>query len=454
MQKYKIRLLKIILAVVVIAASAYCPGWKNLSGETISAAGVLVAALWLWSSEALPMSVSIICIIGIAVAEGLLKPIDAVMNFDWRTALFVVASSGITAAMAISTIPQRMTKWLLRLSGDKAGIFVLGFGLLVAVCSSIMSSLATCALFAGMVDELLGKKKNSIRRCLMLVIPACAGIGGFMTPAGTPANLLVLAMLKEQGITMRFWQWCAIGIPTGLITTLLFICSAVLIIRPNLKDLNLTLPPLTKIQRKKDHATIGIVLFILIGWIATSWIREIELWHIACAGVFVMLVPPFGILNFSLLKKYIHWDLVITMGTVGIAMGAITNSGLTNWICQHMVASLSSLRPAFILMVVSMEICCIRAFIPTTTGVVMLLGPILIELAAVTGQSVPVLLMLMSFWTACALLLVYTEPIYLLTWQRKDYSALDLLKIGAVPSLIMATFGCRFIQELTALIVN
>lgn len=452
MEKNKIQWLKLIPAIVIIAASAYCPGVKDLTGEAISAAGVLAAALWLWSSEALPMSVSIICIIGVVTAEGLLKPMDVVTHFDWKTALFVVASAGITAAMAISTIPQRMTKWLLKLSRDKAGTFVLGFGLLVAACSSVMSSLATCALFAGMVDELLGRQKNSLRRCLMLVIPACAGIGGFMTPAGTPANLLVLSMLKEQGITMYFWQWCVIGIPAGLITALLFICSAVLIIRPSLMELNLTLPPLTKLQRKKDRATIGIILLILVGWMATSWIREIELWHVACAGVFVMLLPPVGILNFNLLRKYIHWDLVITMGTVGIAMGAIANSGLTNWICQHMVISLSNLQPELMLIVVSIEICCIRAFIPTTTGVVMLLGPILIEIAAATGQSVSVLLMVMSFWTACALLLVYTEPIYLLRWQRKDYSAVDLFKSGTIPSLTMATFGCWFIQKLTMLV--
>lgn len=398
------------------------------------------------------MSVSIICIIGVVMAEGLLRPMDALMRFDWRTALFVIASSGITAAMAISTIPQRMTKWLLKLSRNRAGLFVLGFGLLVATCSSVMSSLATCALFAGMVDELLRAGKTSLRRCLMLVIPACAGIGGFMTPAGTPANLLVLSILKEQGITMRFWQWCVIGIPAGLLTALLFIGSAVLTLRPSLEELNLTAPPLTKQQRKKDRATIGIVLLILAGWMATSWIRGIELWHIACAGVLVMLLPPVGILDLGLLRKHIHWDLVITMGTVGIAMGAIANSGLTNWVCQHMVISLSSLQPEWMLIVVSIEICCIRALIPTTTGVVMLLGPLLIELAAATGQSLSVLLMVMSFWTACALLLVYTEPIYLLTWQRKDYSAADLLKIGAIPSLLMATLGCRFIQMLTILV--
>lgn len=454
MKKLKIPWLKLIPAIIILAVSACCPAWNGLSEKAIRAAGVLLAALWLWSSEALPMSISIVCMIVVVIVEGLLKPVDAIMNFDWKTALFVISSSGITAAMTLSTIPQRVTKWLIKFSDDKAGIFVLGFGLLVAVCSSIMSSLATCALFAGMIDTLLGEKKNSLRRCLMLIIPACAGIGGFMTPAGTPANLLILSMLEDKGITLHFWQWCVIGIPAGLITALLFICSVILIMHPNLKELNVVMPSLTKNQRKKDCVTIGIVLLILAGWIMTSWVHQIELWHVACAGIFLMLMPPVRILNFKIVQKYIHWDLVITMGTVGIVMGAITNSGLMSWLCQRMVMPLSNLQPEWVLIVVSMEICCIRAFIPTTTGAVMLLGPLLIELAAVTEQSVAVLLMILSFWTASALLLVYTEPIYLLTWQRRDYSALDLLKVGAIPSLIMATLGCWFIYGLTLIVVR
>lgn len=61
--------------------------------------------------------------------------------------------------------------------------------------------------------------------------------------------------------------------------------------------------------------------------------------------------------------------------------------------------------------------------------------------------------MLLAYWTACALLLVYTKPIYLLTWQHRDYSPLDLLRIGACPSLLMAILGTPLIRALTLLVV-
>ena len=64
------------------------------------------------------------------------------------------------------------------------------------------------------------------------------------------------------------------------------------------------------------------------------------------------------------------------------------------------------------------------------------------------------LLMLLAFWTASAMLVVYTEPIYLLTWERKDYSALDLLRTGALPSLLMAMPGSFLLQALTLAVLG
>lgn len=47
MEKKRGQWLKLIPAIVMIAVSACCPRMKGLTGEAISAAGVLGAALWL-----------------------------------------------------------------------------------------------------------------------------------------------------------------------------------------------------------------------------------------------------------------------------------------------------------------------------------------------------------------------------------------------------------------------
>jgi sodium-dependent dicarboxylate transporter 2/3/5 len=301
---------------------------------------------------------------------------------------------------------------------------------------------------------MLGKKKTLLRRCMMLVIPACAGIGGFMTPAGTPANLLLLRLLEETGTPVTFLQWSLIGVPVGLLTAFLFTGSALLILRPTVKELTGSVGNETGSSPRRDALTAGIILLILGGWIASGWLPWLKLWHVACAGAMVMLLPGVRLLTLHALKSRINWDLVVTMATVGALMGAVSDSGLMVWIAQRLITPLSALPGWLLLPAISLAVCCIRAFIPTTTGAVTLLAPLLTGLAAAAGLPAHVLLMLLAFWTASAMLMVYTEPIFLLTWERKDYSALDLLRTGALPSLLMSMPGSFLLQALTLAVLG
>ena len=70
-----------------------------------------------------------------------------------------------------------------------------------------------------------------------------------------------------------------------------------------------------------------------------------------------------------------------------------------------------------ILISVSLVICVIRAFIPTTTAVVALIAPMLVGIAYITTLEFAPMLMVVAFWAATALLLVHTEPIYLITYK-------------------------------------
>lgn len=457
------RSLKLLCAGLLVLVSLLLPEMGGLTRAELRSAGLLLASLLLWITEAMPMSLSILLMTVAAMLLGLTTPADALARLDEGTALFVLASSGVTAAIALSGIPRRVTGWLLRISMNardgsvRAGRFVMGFGLLVALCSSIMSSLATCALFAGLVNGMLGKKKTLLRRCMMLVIPACAGIGGFMTPAGTPANLLLLRLLEETGTPVTFLQWSLIGVPVGLLTVSLFTGSALLMLRPAAKELQ-ALADGAKAEaagsQRRDALTAGLILLILGGWIASAWVPWLKLWHVACAGVAVMLLPGVRLLTFRELKGRINWDLVITMATVGILMGAASDSGLMAWIAQRLITPLSALPGWLLLPGIALAVCCLRAFIPTTTGAVTLLAPLLTGLAAAAGTPAHVLLMLLAFWTASAMLVVYTEPIFLLTWSQRDYSALDLLRVGVLPSLLMALPGSFLLQALTLAVLG
>lgn len=428
---------------------ACLPEGHGLTRPMLTAAGVLLASLWLWFSEALPMSISILVMIGVSVLFRLLSVEEAAQRLDINTALFILFSAAITAAVSLSSIPQRLTRWILRCSHGRSNTFIIGFGMIVTLCSSIMSSLATCAMFASLVNSMLGSRRTNLKRCLMMIIPACAGIGGFITPAGTPANLLLLSLLEKNHTPLTFAKWCVIGLPAGLIASLLFLLSILLLFRPSVDDLQQTGSECpSAASSRRDRLTFLVICFILAGWFFSSWIPGLQLWHVAGLGVAAMLLPGAALLKMRDLAHHIHWDLVITMGTIGILMGAVSDSGLTAWLSERLLSPFAKLPILIMLPCLSLLLCLIRTLVPTTTGMVTLLAPVLLDFAALTGQHPGSLLMLLGFWTASALLVVWTEPIYLLTWTRRDYSARDLFKAGSIPSLLMAFLGVWLIRAL------
>ena len=175
----------------------------------LRAVGVLAACLILWITEALPISVSSLLMIALLPFLGMMRFEDAISNFGVNTALFIMASSGITIALSEGAVPKYLTNLIMKRCGKHPKLLIVGTALTVALFSAFVSSLATCALFTALVVSAL--KGSGIRpgqtrlgKALVLVIPACAGIGGFMSPAGTPANILVMDLLQQQGIAITF----------------------------------------------------------------------------------------------------------------------------------------------------------------------------------------------------------------------------------------------------------
>lgn len=428
----------LILAALCIAVFALVPSIGSLSGKAVSAIGILLAALILWITEALPMSITTLLMFCLLSVEGIMPYQEAMASAGTGTMMFIMASSGITVAMANSTLPQRMTSGLLKRFGNHAGLLVISLGLLITLCSAFMSSLATCALFMCIINTMFPKGSGNMRRCMMLAIPACAGIGGFMSPAGTPANMILLDYLSQNGITLSFAQWCGIGFPIGMIASLVFLTSALLFFHP-------AVPGISQGQADqpftcKDRMTAVIITLVIAGWFASSWVTWLSIGEVAILGLVLMFLPFVGLLDWKSFSRGVNWDLVITMGTVSVLMAGISRTGLIEHIANALIRPLIDFPPFLLLCTISLIICLIRAFIPTTTAVVTLLAPMLISVAQTTGQDIAVLLMLLAFWTASALLLVYTEPIFLITYQLKDYKAGDLLKVGIIPSVLLSVF--------------
>ena len=86
----------------------------------LRAVGVLGACLILWISEAMPISLSSLMMICLLPFLGLMSFNDALSNFGVNTALFIMASSGITIALSDGAIPKFLTNLMMKKLGGKA----------------------------------------------------------------------------------------------------------------------------------------------------------------------------------------------------------------------------------------------------------------------------------------------------------------------------------------------
>lgn len=433
---------KILIPAALIIMSVGIGFTQIPAKEPVRGACLLLSALALWITEAFPMSITtmfMICVLGI---ERILPFDEAIVGMSVNTSLFIMASSGITIAVGRSRIPRLLTRAVVRAANASPKKMVLGIGFLVSICSAFMSSLATCALFYGIVLPMLkdqGRRpgESNLGKCLMITIPACAGMGGFMSPAGTPANILLIDILKSHGVSVSFGKWCAVGFPVGLFAVGIFTVSLVLFIPP--EALNVGSAPMAHGElSRNDGLTAVIVSATILLWFLSGWTDALDTTMIAVIGLFVMFLPGVDLLNWEQFSSGVNWDLVLTMGTVSVLMTGIARTGLMNIVSAAVLRRVCGSPVTVALIVLSITVCLIRSFVPTTTAVVALLAPMLIEASFSLNVSVECLLFMLAFWTASALLVAYTEPIYLITYGSGYYGGGDLLAVGTIPCLILS----------------
>ena len=446
----------IVLAAFIVLGSVLVSKVAFNDSLQIRAIGLLISGLILWISEALPMSIATLTLVFLMPFLGLMDYNDIIENFGLGTSLFIMASSGITVAIASSNIPNNITAFVFKKSQNHPRLLVFTLGMAITIFSGFVSSLATCTLFASLVTTTLKKadikpQESNLGKALMLIIPACAGIGGFISPAGTPANILVIEILKTNGIDISFGKWFLIGAPISLLMSTIFLLSVIIVVKPEkIQLLSDSIP--TKLE-KKDFTILSVIVFVVLGWFMSSIMPILTTTGVAILGLSVLFVPKLDILNLRNFRRGVNWDLVFTMGSVSVLMTGISETGIITEFVESIFSSIMGAPDILILISVSLVICVIRAFIPTTTAVVALIAPMLVGIAYITTLEFAPMLMVVAFWAATALLLVHTEPIYLITYKDGFYKQKDLLYTGIIPSLLGGTVITVMIYYLTSYLI-
>lgn len=424
------------LAAAILIGMFFVPEAAGLTGTGIRALGIMIALIVLLVTETFPIGVS--CILGIAllVLFGVSPTVGAALSgYTSHVLFFVLVSFGISQAIVKVPLSRRLLRFLIHLFGYESKRILLAIMLCAGLVSSIMSNVATTAVFITIVEGILGAYDNGADRkksgkAFMIGLPIAGMVGGIMTPAGSPINLLALDFLAQAGIQITFVQWMVIGIPIGIVGLLLswFIISRVFCPAPlgagrmatYLESLNIP-----KHFDAQERYVFILISGIFVLWVLSSWIPVLNITIVGIVGFTLLFLPGFSILTWGEFCSEVSWAAFFLIGTMMSMGNALTQSGVSDWLVGTVFPSSMAMPTPIILLVFSLIFFALLLPIPLGPVLISMLGGPLTALAISWGISPALLILALAICASCCFILPL-DTVPLLTYVKGYYKMQEM----------------------------
>jgi sodium-dependent dicarboxylate transporter 2/3/5 len=177
------------------------------------AAGLVLATLILWITEAAPLGITGLLIPVGAAFTGLLRWNEALAAWGDPILFLFLGAFLLARALDKSGAFEFLlrARWASRLHGSSG----VSLALLVMVVSGAVSTLQSNTAVAAMMLPVVLVLARRVRApaLVLLALSYGATFGGMATPVGTPPNFIGYAKMKEMDPAVSFISWMKVGIP-------------------------------------------------------------------------------------------------------------------------------------------------------------------------------------------------------------------------------------------------
>jgi sodium-dependent dicarboxylate transporter 2/3/5 len=421
----------------IVAAGAvifFLPEPEGLSVLGKRTLVVLVVAAGAFVTDALPVPGVALLIPLLLVVFQIDTPDGVASSMMSDSVLFILGSLMIATVLIKHGVDKRIASFILARTGTST--FRVSFGIIAAcaLLSSFMSDHMVAAVMLpvgiALVESAREESSPSLGKLIMFCIAYGCAIGGMGTPSGGARNAVVLGYLHQLfGVQIGYGQWAAAAFPIVLVNIPVTAVILTRIFKPEVEDLG---KALQGFRRKGSQAApmkreekISIVVFavIVVLWILVG--TRFGLGMIALFGAVLYLLC--GVVEWAEYQRGVAWGVVLLYSgaiSLGIAM---MNTGAARFLAEEFLSLLSSLglhsgqsftaSVAFLTMTMTQTM--------SDGATVAVLGPINLNLAALSGVSV----VQVGLATACSAAYAY------------------VLVIGTPPNAIVSSSGYVFPRD-------
>ena len=458
----------IVVAAVVLMLGVHglpSPGPLERSGDIIALTtdgkaclAILVFAITLWVTEAVPFAVTSLFVLVLIPALGI-ADYETVVRAGFGNPLitFFIGVLFLSAGFTRSGLGTRLVLLVLLTVGTRTDRVLLGFLVVGALLSMWITDMAVAALLlplgVGVLrDAGLKPRESNFGRALMIACAYGPLIGGIGTPAGTGANLAALGYLRElAGIEISFVRWMAYGIPAVLLMLPVGWWILLRAFPPEIERLPFNDDEIARRLRvlgpanRVEIQTLVIFALTITTWLVTPFVSEFTggrvdppIQAVALLGGLLLFLPGIQVLSWNEAQGDIDWGGVVLI-VAGLSLGVMVfDTGAARWLAQVMLGRLTLVPVLAQPFVIVMAVALLHLLFSSNTVTGTIIMPILIALAQDLGLDIWSVAAPAAFTSSLAFILVTESPTNVLPYSAGYFSIRDMAKVGVVMTVAAA----------------
>ena len=426
-----------------------------------------VVAVILFVTEPVPLpTVALLIIVGQVLLLGI-ESTTVAKTLMTDSVLFIMGSLMLAVAVVKQKLDIRIAWLIVRMTGTKTTRICFGISLVSGVLASFVGEHTVAAMMLPVGITLITltsddpKQGRRLAAVLLFSISYGCSVAGIGTPSGGARNAIMIGYWKEffydptdpetRKFLIDYVTWIAYAYPVFLIQLPFVTLILTWTFKPEYKSLSRAVAKLRQQivlqgpMKPADWLSILIFSLILLGWIFLS--SETGLGTIAVLGAALFLIA--GLVQWEDINSGVNWG-VILLYAAAISLGVqMKDTGAAQWIAASFLNLMTPLGAdqGIGLWAAVSALTTVVTNTMSNGAAVAVLGPIVLKMATVAGESPIVLGFITAISSAFAYLTVVGTPACTIVYASGYLKTTDFLVVGwrmVVMSTILMMLAASF----------
>ncbi|MBZ0216902.1 MAG: DASS family sodium-coupled anion symporter, partial [Fimbriimonadaceae bacterium] len=422
----------------------------GLSREGMIVLSMTVAATIMFVTEPVPLpTVALLIICGEVILLGL-DSTTVAKSLMTDSVLFIMGSLMIAVAVVKQKLDQRIAWLIVRITGTRTTNICFGVSLVSGLLASFVGEHTVAAMMLPVgitLITLTSEDRQAVRGLAAVVLFSISygcSVAGIGTPSGGARNAIMIGYWKEffydptnpetREFLVDYLKWMAYAYPLFLMQLPLVTAVLIFTFKPEHKDLSRavarlrirveTLGPMTPAN------WMAIILFCvtLYSWIFLS--SELGMGIVAILGAAAFLIS--GLVRWDDVNSGVNWGVVL-LYAAAISLGLqMKQTGAAIWVAENSMGMLAAIgADSGIALWTAVSVLTTAVTNTMSNGAaVAVLGPIVLKVAVVAGESPIPIGFITSISSAFAYLTVVGTPACTIVYAAGYLTPGDFLKVG------------------------